>query len=220
MKTKMNVCSKLAVILTIGFFMSLNQIVLAQDTLHIYYQGLQTKILDSNDAKISKWVKSLNGRKVQIEIYSYYEKGEFKKYMTERTDELFMVVNRKARDFITVKFMGAVKGKKSQRSVADLVYTIDGVPSSNSNASTISPKKEKDASTKPNKKEKEEKEEEKNEVAEKNENTNSGTKEEEKEVKEKKVEKSKKDLPKPGYVYDTTYVNGKAKITKTKIKNK
>ncbi len=212
MKTKMNVCSKLAVILTIGFFMSLNQVVLAQDTLHIYYQGLQTKILDSNDAKISKWVKSLNGRKVQIEIYSYYEKGEFKKYMTERTDELFMVVNRKARDFITVKFMGAVKGKKSQRSVADLVYTIDGVPSSNSNASTTTKKEKKEKVAK----------EEKNEVVETNENSNnnSNIKKEEKEVKEKKVEKSNQEQPKPGYVYDTTYINGKAKITKTKIKNK
>lgn len=215
MKKELNLYSKVIAVLAIGFFMSLNNIVFSQkDTLHIYYQGLQTKILDSNDAKISKWVKSLNGRKAEIEIYSYYEKGEFKKFMVERSDELFMVVNRKARDFITVKFNGAVKGSKSQRSVADLVYSIEGVTSNNSNASSGKPKKEKEK--KVEKEEKKDIEGEKD-VVEKSENSsnNSTTIKE-----EKKIEKSKQDQPKSGYIYDTTYINGKAKITKTKIKNK
>lgn len=96
------------------------------DTLHIYYRGLETKILDSTEAKIAKWAKSLNGKKVDIEVISYYNDAQFKKYSQERCDELFIIVNRKARELIHITFIGPKKGAKSQRSMADIVYRPQG----------------------------------------------------------------------------------------------
>lgn len=178
-----------------------------KDTLHIYYMGMQTAILDSNDAKITRWVKSLNGRHVDLEIYTYYDNSDFKKYMNERMENLHMVVNRKARDQISVKFMGPVKGKKSQRSVADVVYTSANPAPATTTAvktdyptATEQPKKETTISsatteTRRSEAEKPEKKSEK---------------------KEEKVKTSKNDAYE--YIMDSTYVNGQLKVTKRKVK--
>jgi hypothetical protein len=96
------------------------------DTLHIYYRGIETKVQDSTEAKIAKWAKSLNGKKVDIEVISYYSDAQFKKYSVERCDELSLIINRKARDLINVKFIGPKKGVKSLRTRADIVYTPQG----------------------------------------------------------------------------------------------
>jgi len=93
-----------------------------KDTLHIYYLGSQTNVLDSNDAKITKWAKSLKGKKTDVEIYAYYDKSDFKKFMAERADNIKTVVIRKARDFTTIQFSGPMKGEKWQRNRADIIY--------------------------------------------------------------------------------------------------
>jgi len=98
----------------------------AQDTLHIYYQNLNTKIVDTNETKIKKWAKSLGGKKVDLQVLCYYNDKEFKKYSQERSDELFLVLNRQARDLINITSNGPVKGAKSQRSKVDIVYTFQG----------------------------------------------------------------------------------------------
>jgi hypothetical protein len=145
-----------------------------KDTLHIYYRGLATEIADSNDVKITNWMKSLKGKHWDVEIYSYYDNSDFKKYMAERAENLNMVVIRKARDLTTIKFMGPVKGKKSQRSVADVVYTpsIDAAAvaaaaqASKANKEEVKKKEEADKTAataqKAEKKEKEKGEKEKN----------------------------------------------------------
>lgn len=108
--------------------MSFAKLAAQSDTLHIYYQGLYTKILDSNETKIGKWAKSLNGKKVDVQVLAYYNDKEFKKYSQERADELFLILNRKARDVINITSIGPAKGQKSQRSKADIVYTVQGQP--------------------------------------------------------------------------------------------
>lgn len=94
-----------------------------RDTLRLYYQGLQTKVLDSNDVKIGEWAKKLKGKHVDVEIRAYYDASDFKKYIAERAEEVEIVVIRKARDFVTVTESGPVKGKKWQRTIVDIVYT-------------------------------------------------------------------------------------------------
>ncbi|MBK9285862.1 MAG: hypothetical protein IPM51_16325 [Sphingobacteriaceae bacterium] len=96
-----------------------------KDTLHIYYSGMQTSVADSNDAKLTKWASKLHGKHANVEIYTYYENSTAKKFMAERAENLQMIVIRKARDYSTIKFCGPVKGKKSQRTVADVVFLID-----------------------------------------------------------------------------------------------
>jgi hypothetical protein len=116
-----------------------------KDTVHIYYRGLATDLVDSNDVKLTNWAKSLKGKHWDVEIYSYYDNSDFKKYMAERAENLNLVVIRKARDFITIKFMGPVKGKKSQRNVANVVYTpsIDAAVAQASQANKEEKKEEK-----------------------------------------------------------------------------
>ena len=101
------------------------------DTLHLYYQGLQTKTLDSNEAKVGEWAKTLKGKHVDVQVLCYYEKAEYKKYSQERSDEMFIILNRKARDLITITSNAPKKGVKSQRSMVDIVYTAIGVSSEN-----------------------------------------------------------------------------------------
>ncbi|MGZ3920502.1 MAG: hypothetical protein ACXVC7_09425, partial [Bacteroidia bacterium] len=115
----------LRLVIMCALFVSTAKLYSQKDTLHIYYQGLQTSVLDSNDAKITKWAKSLKGRHVDVEIYAYYDNSDFKKNMTERAENLQLVVIRKARDFVNVTSSGPVKGKKWQRIMADIVYTSD-----------------------------------------------------------------------------------------------
>lgn len=195
------------------------------DTLHIYYRGLETKILDSTEAKIAKWAKSLNGKKVDIEVIAYYNDAQFKKYSQERCDELFIIVNRKARELINITFIGPKKGAKSQRSMADIVYTYKDAATSKEvspavpavvpaaaagAAATAVPAKEKKNKDKP---------------APAAESTSSVTAESapapettETKPKEDKTANPEKSNSKYDVVMDTSYVNGVMKVTKRKVK--
>ncbi|MES2678893.1 MAG: hypothetical protein V4635_03370, partial [Bacteroidota bacterium] len=97
-----------------------------KDTLHIYYKGLATLVLDSNYNKIGKWAEGLKGKRHEVEILAYYDVSDFKKIMAERAENVQTVVIRKSRDFTTIKFSGPTKGKKSQRAVLDIVYAPEG----------------------------------------------------------------------------------------------
>jgi hypothetical protein len=194
------------------------------DTLHIYYRGLETKVLDSTEAKIAKWAKSLNGKKVDIEVISYYNDAQFKKYSQERCDELFIIVNRKARELINITFIGPKKGAKSQRSKADIVYTYKdatvstsvppaaavipaaaatgaaatAVPAKKAAKETPAPAAQSSASITP-------------------EGTTAPATNEKK-PKEEKPAKVEKANSKYDVIMDTTYVNGVMKVTKRKVK--
>ncbi len=176
------------------------------DTLHVYFQGSLTKVLDSNEVKIGNWVKNLKGKKVNLDILGYYEKSEFKPQSNERVEGIFLVVNRKARDLVTIKSMGPVKGKKSQRSTVDIVYNyVDSSPVMNPPVNTDK-KEEKNVNSvekkqvdkdKPVTEKKEEKEKQKEKV---------------------KSEPKEKIVIEEGYTYDSIYVNQVLKVTKRKIK--
>src|SRR5436190_12114400 len=101
---------------------------LSQDTLHLNYNQVQTVLADTSVAKIEKWVKKLNGQHVNISVYCYYSKPEFKKYSQQRADELFLELNRKARNLITIDFIGPKKGDNWQRSMADVEYVKSLTP--------------------------------------------------------------------------------------------
>jgi hypothetical protein len=92
------------------------------DTLHLHYLGTQIQLHDTSVAKIANWAKSLNGKHVDIEVLAYFHKSEFKKFASQRADELFLELNRKARSLITITFIGPRKGADSQRSMVDVVY--------------------------------------------------------------------------------------------------
>jgi hypothetical protein len=92
------------------------------DTLHLYYVQVKTTLEDSAAAKIDKWVKKLNGQHVDIDVVAYYSKPEFKKYAQQRCDDLFLILNRKARAVITIKSIAPKSGKNSQRSTVDVIY--------------------------------------------------------------------------------------------------
>jgi hypothetical protein len=92
------------------------------DTLHIYYLGSNTKTLDSNDAKIANWAKTLPAQKTDIKIFAYYTESANKEAAKQRTEEIFLVVNRKARDKVNIISYTPEKGKKYQRSVVDIIY--------------------------------------------------------------------------------------------------
>jgi hypothetical protein len=98
----------------------------AQDTLHLNYVQIQTKMPDTTDAKIDNWIKKLNGQHVDIRVVAYYYKAEFKKYSEERANDLFLILNRKARPLFTIVSVGAKKGESSQRSRVDIIYTKSG----------------------------------------------------------------------------------------------
>jgi hypothetical protein len=120
---------KLGLFIFCALFASFTKVLAQKDTLHLYYMGSQTTVADSNDAKLTKWAKSLKGKHSDVEIYTYYDNSDFKQGMAERCENLSLVVNRKARDLITIKKSAAVKGKKHQRYVADVVYTKEFVSS-------------------------------------------------------------------------------------------
>ncbi|MDI1356153.1 MAG: hypothetical protein PSX36_14635 [bacterium] len=98
------------------------------DTLHLYYIQTQSTIQDSTNKKIDNWVKSLNGKHVDIDVVAYYSKLEYKKFAQQRNDELFLVLNRKARALITIGFIGPKKGENSQRTTVDIIYHLTGTP--------------------------------------------------------------------------------------------
>lgn len=127
------------------------------DTLHIFYQGYNTKMLDSNETKIGNWAKSLNGKHVNIDVLCYYYDSEHKKEAMERSEELFLILNRKARELITIKSNGPKKGEKFQRTRVDIVYTFadgSGVTGVTKTTETKTDKKKEDSNTKVTKEDK------------------------------------------------------------------
>lgn len=113
-----------ALVLTIAltFFSTFNRVYSQNDTLHLNYHYSQNTAHDSTQKKIDNWIKSLNGKHVNIDIVAYYHKSEFKPSAVSRTEDLFIVINRKARNQVTIDKMEQKKGKDSQRSLVDIVY--------------------------------------------------------------------------------------------------
>lgn len=91
-------------------------------TLHLNYVSTQIELNDTSIAKLDDWVKSLNGRHVDIQVVAYFHRPEFKKFASQRADELFLILNRKARSLITITFIGPRKGENYQRSTVDVIY--------------------------------------------------------------------------------------------------
>lgn len=113
-----------------------NPVFSQKDTLHLYYHYSHLKMHDSTSAKIDAWIKSLNGKRVDMDVVAYYDKAETKPYATQRADELFISLNRKARALFNIKFIGAKKGAKSQRTVVDIIYSISDQPAQENNAAS------------------------------------------------------------------------------------
>lgn len=105
------------------FITCLSGKIFSQDTLHLNYKGIETKMRDTTEAKIDAWVKKLNGIKVNVTIYGYYAEADFKQYATERADEAFLLVTRKARNLVNITSAEPKKGKKWQRGMVDIIYT-------------------------------------------------------------------------------------------------
>lgn len=172
-----------------------------KDTLRLYYSGLAVKLLDSNEVKIGKWANTLKGKHVDVEIHAYYDKGEFKQYAEQRLADVELVVIRKARDFITIKYNGPTKSSKTRRSYVDIVYTSDGqmkntiTEKENSNDKTSVNVSQSDKTKKEN-------------VLNNNiKSTNS-----------QNLNQSASEKIDDNYRYDTTYVNGVMKVKKIKLK--
>lgn len=122
--SKLSVAKVLAVLTVMLSFVN---VTVAQDTLHLNYKGIETKMRDTTEAKIDAWVKKMGGKKVEVVIVGYFNEADFKQYATERADETFLLVTRKARDFVTIKSSGPKKGKKYQRCMVDIIYTAAGL---------------------------------------------------------------------------------------------
>jgi hypothetical protein len=184
-----------------------------QDTLHLNYHHSQTTLHDTSIAKLDKWIATLKGQKTDIKVYAYYSKGQYEKFAQERADNLFIILNRKARTTFSFESIGPKKGKEWQRSMVDIVYSKPGAA-----VATDKPKTE----TKTDEKGKSEAQPEVKAA----DNRKPAPK-----PKPEKAEPAKKETAaqpaseKPGpapdtehYRYDTVFVNGKMKVTKTKLK--
>ncbi len=202
----------LALMLVLGF----SSIKAQRDTLRLYYQGVKTEVADSNIAKLAQWASKLpKDRKTNIDIVAYYDNSDFKKFMVERAENVFLQVNRKARDLVQINKTEALRGKKNQRYQVDIIFDTNA-PAAQPVAAE--PKKEeKKEEPKPVKKETPEKKEEKKEVA--------AEPKKKEEKKEEKMDVKREDKVEPKsdkyeYVTDSTYVNGVLKVTTRKIKKK
>lgn len=111
--------TKLAVIIC---FITASLFTKAQDTLHLNFHHTQVTVHDSLQKKVEAWAKSLNGKHVNINVYGYYHRPEFRKFAQQRCDEMFLVLNRKARSLITIESIGPKKGEDYQRTRVDIVY--------------------------------------------------------------------------------------------------
>ena len=136
------------------------------DTLHLNYYNTSTKLSDSTSKKIDQWVKKITGKHMDISVLAYYNKADFKQFAQERSDELFLVINRKARDLITIQFIGPKKGENYQRSRVDIVYRPTGSLTAEQ-AKELAEKVKKEEEEKTKQEEKAKKEAEKKEAAEK-----------------------------------------------------
>ncbi|MBL7913056.1 MAG: hypothetical protein JNJ41_18480 [Bacteroidia bacterium] len=190
-----------------------------KDTLHVYYKGFETKLPDSSDAKVGAWAKKLKGQKVDIQVICYYDKGDYKKYAQERTEDMFLIVNRKARDYVTITSNITKKGERSQRSLVDIVYNSTGssttpaAVTTNKNTATTT-----NNSTTTNKSTTSSSSTNSNNNSDVDSTYVNGVLKVTKKKGSKKTESPKTLEVKEGYTIDTTYVNGKMKLTKRKIK--
>ena len=179
---------------------SLNQ-AFSQDTLHLDFGATQTAPDKAMEDKIVAWGKTLNGKKQDINIIAYYHKGEFKKFAEQRVEEMFLSVNRKVRELVTIKTQEAQKGENYQRTRVDIIYWAEG-----SDPKTMADKKkaEEKAAKEAEKKKKEEEEKLAKEAKDKEAKDKKGSsssaavkkdekKEDKKDEKKEKVEKPKEE---------------------------
>jgi hypothetical protein len=115
--------SQLLVVILFATILKCTPVFSQTDTLRLYYKGLDTKVPDTTEAKIVNWAKARKGQHFDVAIVAYYDKGEFKQFAQTRSDEMFLVMNRKARELITIQSYEPKKGVKSQRSRVDIIYT-------------------------------------------------------------------------------------------------
>ncbi len=96
------------------------------DTLHLDYPGIQIKLPDSLDIKLNEWAKkiTLNTQKYDVDVIAYYQESDFKKYAEERSSDMFLILNRKAREAISINVISTKRGKKFQRSRVDIIYKL------------------------------------------------------------------------------------------------
>lgn len=112
-----------------------------RDTLRLLYQGVKTEVADSNIAKIAQWASKLpKDKKTNINIVAYYDNSDFKKFMVERAENVFLQVNRKARDLVQINSTEAVRGKKNQRYQVDIIFDTNQ-PAAQPAAATPEPAK-------------------------------------------------------------------------------
>jgi len=131
------------------------------DTLHLNYKGLDTKMPDSTEARIVEWAKKLNGKHVDVDVVAYYDQSDFKKFAAERADESFLILNRKARELITINSYAPKKGQKSQRSRVDVIYKVTLTPEEKAAAEKAAKEKKEQEKVATNIEKKEKKEDEK-----------------------------------------------------------
>jgi hypothetical protein len=186
----------LMLLMAIGFSLTS---VAQYDTLHLYYNNISVTPHDTTLAKMDKWIKSLNGKHQDMKVVGYYHKLEFKKYAQERVDEMFLVINRKARSLFTIEEMVTRKGKDFQRTTVDLIYKPTGgavaakeKPATKEKEGAKAETKGEKEETKTAKAKKEEKESDKEEKAEKPKKEKPAKEEKEKSSKDDD-EKDKKD---------------------------
>lgn len=117
--------SLVLMIFTLVFATRLNA---QSDTLHLNYDNIKVVPHDTTLKKMDAWIKSLNGVHQDISVYAYFSKLEFKKFAQERADEMFLILNRKARSLFTIVYIGPKKGETSQRSRVDIVYKKTKTP--------------------------------------------------------------------------------------------
>lgn len=192
------------------------------DTLRLNYYYTQVAPHDSNVAKIDKWVKGLNGRKVNVNTYAYYYKASYKELSEQRLKELFIILSRKARAQITFGEQKTKKGDESEKGIIHIAYSFaDSKPTTDSKPEpkkTDVAKESKPKSGGPAKDiAKEEKAKEKD--AEKaKEKEREREKQAQTVAKEKEKQSEVVQTPDDQYVYDSVYVNGALKVTKRKRK--
>ncbi len=208
----------LAVVLVISYTSMQAQ----RDTLRLLYQGVKTEVADSNIAKIAQWASKLpKDKKTNINIVAYYDNSDFKKFMVERAENVFLQVNRKARDLVQINSTEAVRGKKNQRYQVDIIFDTNQ-PAAQPAAATPEPAKA--AVAEPKKEEKREepkKSEPKPEKVTKKEPAEKKTEEKKEAAAEpRKEEKPVVKSDKYDYITDSTYVNGVLKVTTRKVKKK
>lgn len=123
---KKNSHFKFPFLLLIFFTVQFNSTLAQTDTLHLDYPGIQTKLPDSLDNKLNEWAKkiTLTNQKFDIDVVAYYQESSFKKYAQERSSDMFLILNRKAREAINISFVGSKRGKKFQRSRVDVIYKV------------------------------------------------------------------------------------------------